>query len=331
VGRVLRLHYLSSFEAFSMSPKSVRSRSGFTLIELLVVIAIIAILIGLLLPAVQKIREAANRMKCSNNLKQLGLAVHNYHDTTGTLPRNAGPGYSYGNNAVNEWSWLAQILPYVEQDNLYTSGGLSATIQPSMNNAFLPSGVRTCTQIVKTYLCPSDGSSTQTRTDRADMPGGFPVACTNYKGVAGSNWAWGSYTNTGPSGNNNGLDVGDGTFWRTDFNGGPMPLAAITDGLSNTLFAGEDICSMNNWCDWPYFNAATGTCSIPLNSAMQVGQPGYNNPGDWPNVYSFRSRHPGGANFLIGDGGVRFVRQTIDLPTYRALATRSGGETATLN
>jgi prepilin-type N-terminal cleavage/methylation domain-containing protein len=322
-----------------MSTKSVRTRVGFTLIELLVVIAIIAILIGLLLPAVQKIREAANRMKCSNNLKQIGLAIHNYHDTNGFLPRNQNPNtYGYDINA-RSWSWLAESLPFIEQDNLYktqatSAGNPSISSPPPTRPTFLQArttipGIDVYATQIKTYLCPSDSSSVQARTDRANT-GGYACGSTNYKGVSGSNWAWGSYPNTGPSGNNNGLDVGDGVFYRAD-DGNQIGLAGVSDGLSNTLFAGEDIPSINQHCGWPNSNYANGTCAIPLNNGMQTGQPGFNNPGDWPNLYSFRSRHAQGANFLIGDGGVRFVRQSIDLATYRALATRSGGEVANLN
>jgi prepilin-type processing-associated H-X9-DG protein len=153
---------------------------------------------------------------------------------------------------------------------------------------------------------------------------------TNYKGVAGSNWAWGSFVNAGPTGNTNGLDAGDGIFYRSDFNR-PLTLLAITDGTSNTLMIGEDIPGMNIHCSWAFFNHATGTAAIPLNNAMVAGQPGFNNPGDWPNVYSFRSRHTGGGNFALADASVRFVRQNIDLAQYRAAATRAGGEVSNLD
>jgi prepilin-type N-terminal cleavage/methylation domain-containing protein/prepilin-type processing-associated H-X9-DG protein len=295
-------------------------RSAFTLIELLVVIAIIAVLIGLLLPAVQKVREAAARAQCSNNLKQLGIAVHSYHDAAGYFPVDAGPGYQYSTTNAPNWSWLARILPYVEQQNLYTSCGI-----PTANlNANL-AGIATP---VKTFLCPSDLASSGTpRTDGADL-GGTPLGQTNYKGVCGSNWAWGSFPNT-VNGNNNGLDQGNGIFFRTDYTR-PLKMVNITDGTSNTFMVGEDIPSINPWCDWPYFNAATGTVAIPLNNGMQSGQPGFQNPGDWPDLYSFRSRHSGGANFAMADGSVTFISQSISLTTYRALGSYAGGEVASL-
>jgi len=298
-------------------------RSAFTLIELLVVIAIIAILIALLVPAVQKVREAAARLACSNNLKQIGLAVHGYHDQNKRFPQNANPNsYGYDING-RSWSWLSAILPFVEQSALYNQGGLGQAIgsQPTFASVLTVYGTQ-----VPVYLCPSDSSSQQARTDRANT-GGYACGSTNYRGVSGSNWAWGSYTNNGPSGNNNGLDAGDGIFWRADSTR-RINLLSITDGTSNTLMVGEDIPEINQHCGWPNANYANGTCSIPLNNGLVAGQPGYNNPGDWPNVYSFRSRHTGGANFALADGSTRFVTQSIDINLYRALATMKGNEVA---
>jgi len=301
-----------------------RGRGGFTLIELLVVIAIIAVLIGLLLPAVQKVRESSARSACSNNLHNLALAVHAYHDQQGFLPCNAGPGYSYNTTSPYSWSWLARVLPFMEQDNLYKACGV-----PTATIAAAGANVATA---VKSYLCPSDlAINGQPRTNEANI-GPTAVGQTNYKGVCGSNWAWGTYTNTGPSGNNNGLDAGDGIFFRTDAVGGhgPLKIQHIRDGTANTFMIGEDVPTVNQHCDWPFFNHATGTCSIPLNNAMQPGQPGYNNIGDWGNVYSFRSNHSGGANFAMGDASVQYVSESIDINLYRALATYSGKEPVSL-
>lgn len=316
-----------------MKSRLSRQRAGFTLVELLVVIAIIGILVALLLPAVQAARESARRTDCNNKQKQLALATHNHHDVFNSLPRSMSPNtFGYG-AANNSWSWLAKLLPFVEQTALYdaTSCGTTTVYAFNAPQTILPGGTtQACATVLKGLQCPSDNTwGNGVRTDRANH-GGFAMGLSCYKGVAGSNWAWGTYTNTGPSGNNNGLDAGDGMFFRSD-GGATIPsqlttFSSVTDGLSNTFMLGEDLPGLNLHCAWAAANYSTGTCSIPLNNALKTGQPGYNNPGDWPNVYSFRSRHPGGAQFAKGDGSVQFVSQTIDLAVYRALATRSGME-----
>jgi prepilin-type N-terminal cleavage/methylation domain-containing protein/prepilin-type processing-associated H-X9-DG protein len=320
-------------------------RSAFTLIELLVVIAIIAILIGLLIPAVQKVRDSASRSSCSNNLKQLATAVHSYHDANGTLPCN-GQGTASYNASTPAWSWLARILPYIEQGNLYTACGV-----PTANLNSNPAGLGTA---VKTFLCPADLSiNGAPRTNCADIGNpGQGVGNTCYKGVCGDNWQWGN--NVGvvynpvncptcppPNSGYNGLDAGNGIFYRSDggtpasWAGGhlALTLSNITngDGTANTFMIGEDIPAYNQWCAWPYMNAATGTCAIPLNNSTVAGQAGFNNPGDWPDNYSFRSNHNSfaGANFAFADAHVSFITNNIPIATYRALATYNGGEVVT--
>jgi prepilin-type N-terminal cleavage/methylation domain-containing protein/prepilin-type processing-associated H-X9-DG protein len=319
----------------------IRTRRAFTLIELLVVIAIIAILIGLLLPAVQKVREAANRMSCSNKLKQLALGCHSYHDTNGTLPRNGnanGLATSHGANGTGccglnntpRWSWIARLLPYVEQDNLARQANID------VGNANTAGARTTEATILAVLTCPSDTTQPRTRTNSADL-GGILVAVTSYKGVSGANWGADfypnesnfstPYRNLGTNGSFNGLENGDGMFWRADIRSGPLGFAAVTDGLSNTYMIGEDVPEFIAWNAWPYPNGAIGTCAIPPNTGITVpplgAAAGY---GDWPRRYSFRSRHTGGLQFAMGDGSVRFVRDTIPLNVYRATATISGGE-----
>jgi prepilin-type N-terminal cleavage/methylation domain-containing protein/prepilin-type processing-associated H-X9-DG protein len=313
-------------------------RRGFTLIELLVVIAIIAILIGLLLPAVQKVREAAARMQCSNNLKQIALAAQSYHDSFKVFPTN-GPQATYDMNGAN-WSWLARILPYMEQDTLYKSLGIGNSPTPTLaqaNTASLAAGGPGLAAGIKTFQCPSDSSTRQPRNNCADIGG--PVGQTNYKGVCGCNWAWGSFAPVKtpgappPNNGNNGLDMGNGIFYRTDGVPGTPGHGSITltdvtgaDGTSNTFLAGEDVPAYNQWCAWPYSNAAVGTCAIPLNNGLAQGQPGFGNPGDWPDLYSFRSKHTQGANFAMADGSVRYIPENIDISIYRGLASYNGGE-----
>jgi prepilin-type N-terminal cleavage/methylation domain-containing protein/prepilin-type processing-associated H-X9-DG protein len=303
-----------------------RNRRGFTLIELLVVIAIIAVLIGLLLPAVQKVRESAARSSCSNNLHQLAIAVQTYHDNYGFFPTNAGPGYNYNPNSPECWSWLARVLPFIEQDNLYKACGIpTSTIKQAGANAAEP---------IKTLQCPSDPTSSVPRTDEANIGSSFnyggpaiTVGKTNYKGVCGYNWGWGNWQFTDPiTRTNNGLDAGNGIFFRTDYTR-PLNIPAIKDGTSNTFMIGEDLPEYDVHCDWPFFNHATGTCAIPLN----YGVPPNINPGgatDWPNVYSFRSNHSQGANFAMADGHVVFINDNIDQNLYHALSTYKNGEVA---
>ncbi len=332
-------------------------RRGFTLIELLVVIAIIAVLIGLLLPAVQKVREAANRMSCANNLKQLALACHNYHDTNASLPRNGsaihlldshnrGPDrQGTGCCGINapRWSWIARLLPYIEQDNLYRQGGIP-TNRLNQNAATLA----VIATDLKAITCPSD-SSPRTRFNAAYIGRAATVGVTSYKGVSGANWGTDfvgvtndtnfstPYRNptTGTPAQQNGLEKGDGIFWRADIRTGKMAFANITDGTSNTLMIGEDMSQFIIWNAWPYPNGAIGTCAIPPNTGNKIGDPdtGIVAPGinRWPTRYSFRSNHAGGLQFAMADGSVRFVSESIALLTYRALATRAGGEVVANN
>lgn len=310
--------------------KSQRVRSGFTLVELLVVIAIIGILVALLLPAVQAAREAARRAQCINNVKQLALSMHNYHDVHKVLPIN----YKSSDGSVH--SWFQGVLPFIEQSSLF-----DRIVQDA--DHYNPTNVEVSRTVVSTFLCPSDGLNQEgLMGGRQHTDGHFghrgKRAVNNYKGCAGSNFAWGPFQNSAPrgrfAGDRNGLLRGNGIMcahqWGMDgVDPTVTPISAITDGTSNTFAIGEAIPAWCNWTWWFHNNMTTATCAIPLNFGR-----GIDNleelSGHYERNYGFYSRHPGGANFGLCDGSVTFISDTIDLSAYRHLATISGGESASL-
>jgi len=309
-------------------------RQGFTLIELLVVIAIIAILIGLLLPAVQKVREAASRMKCSNNLKQLGLALHTYHDAIGTFPRGYAPGGATG------VSWQALILAYIEQDALgrqidVNVGGYAAGVNRTA------AGNR-----VAAFLCPSynvDRSSDN--IDDVPVGSGTKAYTTHYVGCAGpKDSAVPPRYNVNTTGANQGGLACDGIlpFHPSVVTANPNPtqgvkMAGITDGTSNTMMIFEmawsgletgTYPSLRAWVRGASWNGdSTGSKNV-TNAPKTVV---YNGGGNYNDV-SMGSNHSNGYNACMGDGSVRFLSNSIDLNTIlKPMASRNGGETVNAN
>ena len=314
------------------TPMTARRADGFTLIELLVVIAIIGVLVALLLPAVQASREAARRAQCHNNLKQIGLALHNYHGRHGLLP----PGYVsiYDPMARVErgpgWGWATKLLPDLEQQPLYDRIHFEAPLQ-----------ARDFTTIRSThlslFLCPSDDMPrTWTASSGATwIYGGHVYSAENpICDVAGSNYV-GVFGIGEP-----GVD-GDGVFFRDSAVG----FRDITDGLSHTAAVGERSTRLNagrgqaTWvgavpgaqlwsCAPDPFDPDAGTCRHEDGSGMILGHTGEGfGPGDpMGDVNQFLSQHGHGASFLFCDGHVRFLKQSMDYRVYKALSTRAGGE-----
>jgi prepilin-type N-terminal cleavage/methylation domain-containing protein/prepilin-type processing-associated H-X9-DG protein len=305
-----------------------KKRHAFTLIELLIVITVAAILVAILLPAVQSAREAARKSHCRSNLKQIGLALHNYEETHRAYPISWGE--SRWSSDTRSFSWLVQILPFIDQTALYESIEFGKTIESHHLNIIATP--------IPTYICPTDATQS-VREDRHRAEGeplGFPAAITSYRGVAGSNWAEGVFQNMSSQGRNAGQDNG---FLRGNgiFSGGylepgffaPPQLTRprdILDGFSQTAMVGESVADWNSHSWWFWHSWQAGTTAIPLNYCAQRGVVCFD---DWRVNFGFHSRHTEGANFVMADGSVKFMNDKIDLTIYRGIGTISGREVVT--
>jgi len=313
---LLLIFLLLTHTSLEKTMKTNRNRSGFTLIELLVVIAIIAILIALLLPAVQQAREAARRTQCKNNMKQLGLALHNYHDSHRSFP-SGWIGVQSGMPNIEGESglgWGTMILPYLEQSNLYQSLVVELPMDDPLNRLAL----RT---YIPAYSCPSDPKpETFIIQDRNSTD--LDLAVSNYMGVFGTVELHDCENAPGTAPVlSSGQCVSDGIF----FHNSAVKMRDLVDGTSNTLMVGERTTFTESDGSKFYGTWAGALPEIEEAAARIVGKAEEPpNQGDHPE--DFGSSHVGGANFTLGDGSVHFISENIDEGVYQSLATRAGGE-----
>ncbi len=313
----------------------VSRRRGFTLIELLVVIAIIAVLIGLLLPAVQKVREAAARAQCGNNLKQIALGAFNYENANGrfppgvnvslsgtvatTFPAQPTPGISF--------SWKIAVLPFIEQGNLYNQLNLTPAFNSQYNNCVGPTSPGAT--VINIYRCPSDILVNGGITTYTTKGVTYSFAITSYNGNGGSNSAY--YPNS----------TQDGIFYLNS----TVRIVAITDGTSNTILFGErfhfdptfdalypsaPMSSFGGWA-WANENATEDellSAQAPIGYMIPLGTT--KDPGEVlhdTRVGAYGSGHTGGgANFVLADGSVHFLATAVSQTVLEQLSTRAGGE-----
>jgi prepilin-type N-terminal cleavage/methylation domain-containing protein/prepilin-type processing-associated H-X9-DG protein len=308
-----------------------RIRRGFTLIELLVVIAIIAVLIALLLPAVQQAREAARRSQCKNNLKQLGLALQNYHDTAKQFPWGCIDGDDLGATNRMTMNWRFDILPYIDQTPLYTS--LSSldrrdAVSTTNNSAFWL-GHSAQQLVLPVYICPSESEApfTSANQNGGDTTCPTTSALSSYQGNASTcspsaGGSTGYYC--GGSGSAAGINP-PGMFSHYPTR---ISMSKINDGTSNTLLVGERTANKKvptcgsagegtNYMCWMGQFGSVGSINYGINLKCRSS---------WTSGLGFGSMHAGGAHFVFVDGSVKFLSENIDLTTLIGLSTRNGGE-----
>ncbi|QDT39831.1 DUF1559 domain-containing protein [Stratiformator vulcanicus] len=346
-----------------MTTRNIRARRGFTLIELLVVIAIIAILIALLLPAVQQAREAARRSQCKNNLKQIGLGLHNYHDTHGVFPPGwvgndidgsaSIPSGDYegdtnsnggGTDIRNGFAWSAFILPQLEQTNLYESMNFNLSIDNAANQAAIST-------FIPTFACPSDPKlDTWTIVEEGGtLPADALVdlASSNYPGIFGNGGGVNSNPNAiggvGAELEIDGCEGVDGLGQECQSNGlfshnSNNQIRDITDGTSNTIMVGERRSLIRN----PNCVAESGPFESTWAGVIPEGEEAFarilavaDHPPNFPentsacsevHLEDFSSAHTGGAQFILADGHVTFISENIDDAIFGAIGSMNGGE-----
>lgn len=304
-----------------MSTSSIRRRRGFTLIELLVVIAIIAILVALLLPAVQSAREAARRSQCKNNLKQIGLALHNYHEIASSFPAGWIGVSNYNQDPEGEsgFAWGTMILPHLDLENLRHEINTDLPIDDASGN---PSNSSLLSTQLPVFECPSDPHVLLFPTPARS---GIDIqrSVANYAGVFGTVELHGCENPPGTAPvTAAGQCVSDGIFYHNS----TIKLRDIVDGTSNTLAVGE----RTTWEDPATGDKFYGTWSGALpeveEEPARIMGKAEHPPNEADHPEDFGSAHPGGAHFVLGDGHVKFISENIDADVFQSVATRNGNE-----
>lgn len=355
-------YFIVFTEGFKMN-FAYRKQKGFTLVELLVVIAIIGILVGLLLPAVQAAREAARRMQCSNNLKQIGLSIHNYEGAykrfpNGTVdddPKEVAPRRLWSAGRHRKGTVLVKLLPYIEQSALYNSIDFNLDVENQLNAIApfnTPGRVDMRNVPMSVYRCPSDGTSSKTLSQQNHLYNySLSIGAQNMHGQFGCNQfrvdSWrtratgilgGNLFNNGANGHGHSGPYArsagiSGVISRCDWS---ASFGDISDGLSNTIAGGEILpsCHDHHRGGGGWYNSnGQWTATSPAINFNTCGKGGVNDNANncnsfrtWNTSGGFKSDHTGGANFVLADGSIQFFSQSIDYLTYQQMGSRNEGE-----